>query len=157
MCSWRCVPVSLMLLDQSRNHHFIRENMRFLHAEASFLRESSRFSHSRAYLGVQWGSVWLLFGVLVFENKRFLCAEASFYVKARGFRTVGPSGAPLGFCLDAVCSLLALPPSISPSPQAHGWLPAPGSPSEQGSTAFFFWSLYTGQLSIGTMERSRKI
>jgi hypothetical protein len=30
-----------------------------------------------------------------------------FYVKTRGFRTVGPSGAPLGLCLDAVCSLLA--------------------------------------------------
>ena len=57
--------------------------------------------------GVQWGSVWLLFGVLVLENTRFLCAEASFLRKNTRFSRSGPFGAPLGLCLDAVCFLLA--------------------------------------------------
>ena len=97
--------MSLMFFDQSRNDHFIRENTRFLHAEASFLRENSTFSHSRAYWGVQWGSVWLLFGVSVRENTRFLCAEASFLRKNTRFSHSGPFGGSIGALLG--CCLLS--------------------------------------------------
>ena len=47
--------MSLMLLDQSRNHHFIRENTRFLHAEASFLHKNSVFSYSKTFWGGPMG------------------------------------------------------------------------------------------------------
>ena len=57
--------------------------------------------------GVQWGSVWLLFGVWYAKIRGFCVRRPVFYVKTRGFRTVGPSGAPMGLCLDAVCSLVA--------------------------------------------------
>ena len=136
--------MSLMFFDQSRNDHFICENTRFLHAEASLLRKNSRFSYSRAFIspgmtilfvkiggfwmqrlvfyvktrgfrtvepfgGVQWGSVWLLFGVLVRENTRFLCAEASFLRKNTRFSHSGAfggsNGALLGCCLLSFGSL----------------------------------------------------
>jgi hypothetical protein len=88
--------VSLMLFDQSRNDHFISENTRFLHAEASLLRKNSRFSYSRAFISPGMT-------ILYVKIKGFCMQRLVFYVKTRGFRTVEPfGGRPIGLCLAAV-------------------------------------------------------
>ena len=71
----------------------------------AFYVKTRGFRTVEPFGGVQWGSVWLLFGVLVRENTRFLCAEASFLRKNTRISRSGPFGGSIGALLG--CCLLS--------------------------------------------------